>query len=347
MISSSVTYSTQSFPQAVAAIDFNNDSLIDVIIINRGSNSISIYYNTGNGTLSAPQSYSTGSGPRTLTVKDVNNDSRPDIIVASLTSNDLSIHINAGNGSLLSRVIHPLSTGATGSSLVAGDLNGDNIPDLVLANFELQNVGVFINAGNGTFLSEVNYSVDIRPLSAAVGDINGDHMMDIVVANQYSHTVSILLNAGNGTFLPKLTLTMVSGAGPSTVLVHDMNQDGYNDIIVVTSDIHAIFIFFNTGNSTFLSSISYSTGSNSLPIGLTINDMNGDNIPDLISAYYDANRIGIFLNYGNKTFSSPATHITGTNPYSLAAADLNGDQSPDFIVANYYGNDMNVFLSSC
>ena len=45
------------------------------------------------------------------------------------------------------------------------------------------NVGVLLNTGNGTFLSQTTYSTGTDPISVAVVDVNSDNKPDIVVAN--------------------------------------------------------------------------------------------------------------------------------------------------------------------
>ena len=72
-------------------------------------------------------------------------------------------------------------------------MNGDGKLDIVVANQGSNNVGLLLNNGNGTFATQLTYSVGSQPYSVAVADINGDNMLDIIVANYGSNTVGILL----------------------------------------------------------------------------------------------------------------------------------------------------------
>ena len=50
------------------------------------------------------------------------------------------------------------STGSSPCSVAVVDVNSDNKPDIVIANYGSNNVGVLLNRGNGTFLTQTTYS---------------------------------------------------------------------------------------------------------------------------------------------------------------------------------------------
>jgi hypothetical protein len=99
----------------------------------------------------------------------------------------------------------------------------DNKLDIVVVNLDLNNVGVLLNKGNGTFLSQTTYSTGTQPYSVAVVDVNSDNKPDIVVANYGSYNVGVLLNTGTGTFLSQTTYS--TGTQPYSVAVVDVNSD--------------------------------------------------------------------------------------------------------------------------
>ncbi len=87
---------------------------------------------------------------------------------------------------------------------------GDGHVDLVVANTNSDNVGVFLNQGDGSFASQVMYDTGNMPLSSgsyvpsgpgsvAARDFNGDGHVDIATANIYILTIGVFLNLGNGT----------------------------------------------------------------------------------------------------------------------------------------------------
>ncbi|CAF4303580.1 unnamed protein product, partial [Rotaria magnacalcarata] len=92
------------------------------------------------------------------------------------------------------------STGSTPRSVNAVDVNGDGKPDIIVANYGSNNVGVLLNTGSGTFSAQTIYSTGILPDSVVAADVDGDGKPDIIVANYGSNNVGVLLNTGNGTF---------------------------------------------------------------------------------------------------------------------------------------------------
>ncbi|CAF1562319.1 unnamed protein product, partial [Adineta ricciae] len=63
-------------PRSVAIGDFNNDTVLDMVIANHIANKIAVYLGHGNGSFRDPTMYSTGSysSPYMVTVADFNND---------------------------------------------------------------------------------------------------------------------------------------------------------------------------------------------------------------------------------------------------------------------------------
>ncbi|CAF5204174.1 unnamed protein product, partial [Rotaria magnacalcarata] len=75
------------------------------------------------------------------------------------------------------------STGSNPESLKAVDVNGDGKPDIIVANYGSNNVGVLLNIGNGMFAAQTTYLTGAGPVEVAAADVNGDGKPDIIVAN--------------------------------------------------------------------------------------------------------------------------------------------------------------------
>ncbi|MBN1609650.1 MAG: VCBS repeat-containing protein [Polyangiaceae bacterium] len=101
----------------------------------------------------------------------------------------LSVRLGNGDGTLSDNVDYRI-TGIQGLSGVLGDLNGDGTLDVVTADASPSAMSVLLGPGDGTFPSEVNYSVDATAL--ALGDVNGDGRLDVVAAES-GGSVSVML----------------------------------------------------------------------------------------------------------------------------------------------------------
>src|SRR5262249_21739016 len=76
--------------------------------------------------------------------------------------------------------------------MAVGDLNGDGIADLVVANSRTNNVGVLLGKPNGSFQSQQLFDTGGGPLDAVVADFNGDGKNDVAVTNPF-FGVSVML----------------------------------------------------------------------------------------------------------------------------------------------------------
>jgi Bacterial Ig-like domain (group 3)/FG-GAP-like repeat len=254
------------------------------------------------------------------------------------------------------------SGGFEAESLVTADVNGDGIPDIVVANScsssgecgSNGSVDVLLGNGDGTFQSAVSYSSGgVGPFSLALADLNNDGKLDIVVANLFSSTVGVLLGNGDGTFQSPTTYSS-GGDEAVSVAVKDINGDNKPDIIVANlcaagsncASTGSVTILFGNGNGTFSAAGSYSSGGY-FAESVAVEDLNGDGKPDIVVADYCSSSnacsaggvIGVLLNNGNGTFQSAATFGSGGDqPLFVTIADVNGDKKPDIIVGNSCAN---------
>jgi hypothetical protein len=89
----------------------------------------------------------------------------------------------------------------------------------------------------------------------------------------------------------------------------------------------------------FFTAPSYPAGSE--PWTVAVADFNGDGIPDLALADYDAARTGtgagvsILLGNGDGSFQAPISYVFGASEPYLAVGDFNGDGHPDLAVAGW------------
>jgi hypothetical protein len=133
-----------SYPCWVAVGDFNNDSRLDIVVANSGTNNIGIFLSNGTGTFSSQITYSTGldSQPYSVAVLDFNNDTRLDIAVANYGSNSVGVFFGNGNGSFTSQLIFNTGFDSHPFAVVVGDVNKDNLTDIIATNNGYGNIDI-------------------------------------------------------------------------------------------------------------------------------------------------------------------------------------------------------------
>ncbi len=91
-------------PEAVAAGDFNNDGLADLVTVNSQSNNVSVALNNGNGTFQPALNFPVGRGPSAVAVGDFNGDGAADLAVTNSADNNVSVLLGNGDGTFRTAV---------------------------------------------------------------------------------------------------------------------------------------------------------------------------------------------------------------------------------------------------
>jgi hypothetical protein len=262
---------------------------------------------------------------------------------AVVATGSLVANVNVAGLTLTSSPATP-----TGGAIVAADLNGDGLPDLIVPQ-QVQTyqqkypLTILLNKGDGTFTTQTTAVV---PESVTVvRDFNNDGIPDIFSASQGDGSYTVLLGKGDGTFTTGPTGPAgptLLGYGPQAVS-GDFNGDGNLDIALVT--LYGVQLLLGNGDGSFTAQ------ANPLPITqnqVTIQavDFNGDGLTDLALADATTNTVTIYLSKGDGTFSVKATYPTGNQPYAMVTADFNNDGIADLATSNEPIGTLTVLLGN-
>jgi hypothetical protein len=325
---------------SLAIADFNNDGIPDIASILSGGD-VAVCLGNGDGTFRSLPPLSSGSsllgqsiiaydlngdGNMDIAVVDINRGGEGDIALASV----MAVLYGKGDGTFKPAVDYEM---IFPFGIAEGDLNGDGIPDLIVAGDEQTDplIFVFLGTSTGRFQSAADFRTGVTaPKAFAFGDFNGDGNLDLAVTGSQSSNVSILLANGKGGFTPGGTFA--TGPSPIGVVSGDFNGDGKMDLAVVNNGLDNVSILLGKGDGTFGPAVNFGAGQS--PVYVVAGDFNGDGKLDLAVTNAAGNNVSILLGKGNGKFGPPTNFATGVEPEFIAVGDLNGDGKLDLAVAN-------------
>lgn len=255
----------------IAVADLNGDGKADIVVVNQctpdtadctyysqpGPGQISVFFGYGDGSFKSPVNYdSSGYFSDAVTIADFNGDGVPDIAVADWChdfgsclayQNDpggVSVFLGKGDGTFRAPVDYE-SGGDFAYSIAAGDVNGDGVADLVVANYTLNPrsafgaIGVMLGNGDGSFQGPASYSYDnvVNALTVAIADVNGDGRTDVILSGRcpYCGTqVQVMPGNGDGSFAAPASFRSGGFTFSYSVAVADLTHDGRPDVVVTS-----------------------------------------------------------------------------------------------------------------
>jgi hypothetical protein len=249
------------------------------------------------------------------------------------------------------------ATGSTPVGVIATDLNGDGIPDLVLSDQGSSQISVLLGNGDGTYQTALNTSVGSGTSAITAGDFNNDGKPDLAVIGITDAVVHILLGSGDGTFTDSGTLvTTVTSSNDVAITSGDFNNDGNLDLAVVNGT--SLSVYDGNGDGSFGVATTYELGG--AGDGIVAGDFNSDGYLDLaVELNSTTGAVGVFLNSGDGNFGTMTSYTTGYSSSNsnyaagnmLTAADLNNDGYLDLAMVNRSsnstsGSSLSIFLGN-
>lgn len=255
------------------------------------------------------------------------------------------------NGTANKEII--LSIGGENPTETYGWLNNFNRPEIFIG--EMAEVRIWDSSKTGQEIVDLANTTVIgtEPGLVAAYDFagatpNGDNtaitaLEDLTANDRDGNFVNFDLD-GVGSNFNASTLSILPTQYPNTdgggnaMILADMNDDGFDDIVSSFSDDESISILINDQLGGFSGPTSFDVGSD--PEGLTAGLFNNDAFPDIAVTAWGANpsdeRVRIFFGDGAGGFTSNTdiTSLIGAQPRHIRTADLNGDTNQDLIISN-------------
>ena len=367
--------------------DFDQDGWQDVIVVRKVPFSVmgareDVLLMNENGVLTdrtaalAPGFISNPTDSRDVVAADLDNDGWVDLVMANTFTQQPVYYRNRGEdlgGNWLgfvdesnSRIpnIFPVNQalGPQFCAVWAGDLNGDNRPDLYFSNYELSagtTDALLINNGSGFFTDETETRLgDLANVafgtSAEFHDVDGDGDLDVLkMSTLYNQApfepwgIFILYNNGSGNFTQFPTQRFPS-ADPYMFTGGLLDQNGLLDFYVVNDGADQLISITATqanGPVSLSSQTINSPRTGGFGGNVKLADVDGDGDLDIGLAPIDVDiancgfasaKFALLRNDGNLNLSEPWSGSNDKNihidTHDFAFLDVNGDKRMDIVM---------------
>lgn len=163
----------------------------------------------------------------------------------------------------------------------------------------------------------------------AASDLDSDGDIDLIIARPGS-SVLTLMNNGTGRFSPKLWHYLSDIT--DVVRTADFNNDGFNDVAVLSTRSFHVFTNDGTGSLTLAHSQEIGLNTHAMQVG----DIDGDGFTDIIASSWlywgkfggSSGLFAIYFNDGSGGFNGEDT-LAESAPTSICVADIDGDGDQD------------------
>src|ERR1700733_9644757 len=351
-------YLIETMPGGVALLDYNNDGLLDIFLVNAGRVA---------DPLRSPVNFDRHDPSYWNRLYRQNKDG---------TFTDVTVQAglqNAGDTNY-------------GMGVAVGDYDNDGFPDIYVTNFG-RNI-LYHNNGDGTF-TDVTAKAGVGAggwsTSAGFLDYDNDGHLDLLVTRyldwtpeksktcgrvaepmycppgEFGSTTSILYhNRGDGTFEDVSAASGISskpGHGLGVAFA-DYDGDGFTDIFVANDAIEQ-FLWHNNGNGTFTEvalnsgAALSSTGKKLSGMGVAFQDYDNDGLPDVIVTQLPHEPYVVFHNDGRGSFSAQELEtgfgvLSGNSSgWAVGLEDFDNDGWKDvFIVQGHVFDNVETYDDS-
>lgn len=324
----------------------------------------------GDGTFAGAQSYpvlnnSISSYGPPFTIADFTADNYPDIATVGSSNGSYNLQLLDGNadGTFVNGQSSALNTLTMPDQLLSTDINGDKLPDVVIASATQQastlsgEIAVLLGNGNGTFQPEQDTDVAFGPTAIVNGDFDNDGVMDLVAggtasldqdSNPMAGTLVFLKGNNNGGFqTPQQIATPLNAV---SIAAADFNGDKNLDLVVAdggapdasTPVAGNVTVYLGNGKGTFTETTTLPGPL--YPQSVVVADVNNDHNQDIVVLAGPNNQkesfvstIYAYLGEGNGQFKPPITETMDEYGDMIAAADLNGDGIADLAISSCCG----------
>ena len=335
-------------PSLVHSGDFDGDGRSEVVVAGFSGSVVTLAtartLGDGEVYLEELAAIDLGRDVQNVHAQDLDGDGLVDLVVPVAGGIKLLANRSSG-GRLALEAIPPapaevLAPGRGPFEIVVGDVDGDRLRDIVVAD----HVDGLVRVLRGTnqrfvFLDPVDTPLAGRPFGLAIGDFDGDGILEVATSRLTQGTVTILEMSPSGLVA---SVDIPVGPGPNYLRTADFNADGRHDLVVSDGAGSSISVLLSLGGNAFnITSI----GTGEWPTALLATDLNGDGFDDILVASLRGADCRVVLGDGRGGFAAPIAFPGINEAIAATLADLDGDGLRDLILGSFESRAIATFMN--
>jgi hypothetical protein len=239
--------------------------------------------------------------PRTHVVRDVDADGDQDIVWLWWTKDSLefglSIRPNSGDGFFApvdTKVGNIAELGLAPTSLLIGDINGDEIADALIFEADQPKATLRLLGTPAGFFGAPKFVLPtVHANVATLRDFDEDGALDVLAFEHKPGRIVFARGDGKGGFAVQSTTDVVGPFVPSTFAVADIDADGHLDVAVVDVGSPELRIWDGLGDGTFAAPKSAALPSPAVRVHAA--ELDGDLGLELVVATFAAGDVTVLL----------------------------------------------------
>jgi FG-GAP-like repeat len=323
-------------PGRLALDDVDQDGDVDLVLANALSPMVVVLWGVGDGNFIAPQLLLlAGAVVDDLALVDLSDDGAPDLVVTDRLGSRVVTYANDGAGDLFFAGQYPAELAPV--RLVAGELDGDGVPDLVA----LAATSAAVMHGNGLagVIPVQQVMLPSGPHTPGLFDVNGDGQLDFVTVNQAGGNATSRLNMG-GTMAPGIDHD--TAATPTGLAMGDIDEDGDLDLVLAHTSADDLGVLLGDGLGVLGAETLLDVADD--PRAVALADLDSDGHLDLAVTHGAPGMLMLHAGLGDGTFDVGVSLPLG-GPADLYVTELNGDGVPDLVITRPADSSVQALVS--
>jgi hypothetical protein len=310
-----------------------------LFFLNRHTNTIAVVRDYAPDTLRAATTIHLPYSVAHILVGDVNNDGRPDVLVYDRNTPGILPFIATSNNGFIQG--QPIAQDNPISAATLAHLNNDNLIDLIVYDWVKSELHMLYGVGKGRFLDQSVFPVHGDADQIIATTLFRHSTLDLALVSHKNSLIQLWEGNDFGDFSWKKNITVANHL--VDVAVGDIDNDGLNDIVVITHP-SALQVIHNADEEAFTDVDVFMAGEEVSSVHI-LSGMT-DGATQCVVLDKKGKQIVSHKSSRSISIADTAYLAAGIFPTAILARDFNGDSISDLVVANTGSESFSFYWGS-